>query len=42
MPPKLALANPVESLAIYLFKPTCDQMGNHPYKKVRVKAREGK
>jgi hypothetical protein len=41
MPPKLALANPVESLAINLVEPTCDQAGNHPYKIVRVNAREG-
>jgi hypothetical protein len=40
-PPKLALANPMESLAIYPFEPTCDQMGNHPYKNVRVNVREG-
>jgi hypothetical protein len=39
-PPKLALANPVESLAIYPFKPTCDQKGNHPYKIVRVNVKE--
>jgi hypothetical protein len=41
MPPKLASANPLESLAIYPFKPTCDQTGNHPYKTIRVNAREG-
>jgi hypothetical protein len=40
-PPKLASANPVESLAIYPFKPTCDQTGNHPYKTIKVNAREG-
>jgi hypothetical protein len=39
-PPKLASANPVESLVIYLVEPTCDQMGNHPYKTDRVNARE--
>jgi hypothetical protein len=39
-PPKLASANPVESLAIYPFKPTCDQTGNHSYKNVRVNVRE--
>ena len=32
-PPKLALANLMESLAIYPFKPTCGQTSNHPYKK---------
>jgi hypothetical protein len=41
MPLKLTSANPVESLAIYPFKPTCDQTRNHPYKNVKVKAREG-
>jgi hypothetical protein len=41
MPPKLASANPVESLAIHLVEPTCDQMGNHPYKKVRVNVKGG-
>ena len=41
MPPKLALANPVESLAIHPVEPTCDQVGNHPYKNVRVNAKEG-
>jgi hypothetical protein len=40
MSPKLALANPMESLAICLFKPTCDQTGNYPYKIVRVNVRE--
>jgi hypothetical protein len=40
-PPKLASANSMESLAIYPFDPTCDQTGNHPYKTVRVNAREG-
>jgi hypothetical protein len=40
MPPKLALANLVESLAIYLSWPTCDQTGNHSYKKVKVNVRE--
>jgi hypothetical protein len=39
-PPKLASANLVESLAIYPFKLTCDQMENHPYKNVRVNARK--
>jgi hypothetical protein len=38
-PPKLALANPVESLAIHPFKPTCDQTGNHPYKKCQSKCK---
>jgi hypothetical protein len=37
-PPYLTLANPMESLAIHLLEPTCDQMGNHPYKTVRVNA----
>jgi hypothetical protein len=41
MPPKLASANPVESLAIYPFKPTCDQMGNHPSENVKVNVKEG-
>jgi hypothetical protein len=40
-PPKLASANPMESLEIYPFKPTCGKKGNHPYKTVRVNAREG-
>jgi hypothetical protein len=40
-PPKLASANPVESLAIYPDGPTCDQLGDHPCKIVRVSAREG-
>jgi hypothetical protein len=40
-PIKLASVNPVESLAIYPVKPTCDQMDNHPYKTVRVNAKEG-
>jgi hypothetical protein len=40
-PLKLALTNPVESLAIYPFKPTCDQKGNHHYKTVKLNAREG-
>jgi hypothetical protein len=31
----------VESLAIYPFYSTCDQMGNYSYKTVRVNAREG-
>jgi hypothetical protein len=31
-PPKLALANLVESLAIHLVEPTCGQIGNRPYK----------
>jgi hypothetical protein len=34
----LASANPVESVAIHPIEPTCDQMGNHPYKIVRVNA----
>jgi hypothetical protein len=41
MPPKLASTNPIESLTIYPFKSTCDQMGNHPYKTVKVNVREG-
>jgi hypothetical protein len=41
MPPKLASVNSVESLAIYPFKPTYDQTENHPYKNIRVNAREG-
>jgi hypothetical protein len=40
-PPKLALANLMESLAIHSAEPTCDQIGNHPYKNIRVNAREG-
>jgi hypothetical protein len=28
--PKLALANPMESLATHPIKPTCDQLSNHP------------
>jgi hypothetical protein len=40
MPPKLALTNSIDSLAIYPSKPTCDQTGNHPYKTVRVNVRE--
>jgi hypothetical protein len=40
-PQKLAFANPVELLAIYPFKPTCDQMGNHLYKNIKVNARKG-
>jgi hypothetical protein len=40
-PPKLALANPVESLAIYQVELTCGQIGNRPYKKtVRVNTRK--
>jgi hypothetical protein len=39
--PKLALANLVESLAIHPVEPTCDQMGNHHYKNVRVNVKEG-
>jgi hypothetical protein len=38
---KLASANPVESLAIHPFKPTCDQTRNHLYKTIRVNARQG-
>jgi hypothetical protein len=41
MPPKLALANPMESLAIHPDEPTCDQLGDRPCKIVRVSAREG-
>jgi hypothetical protein len=41
MPLKLASANLVELLAIYSFKPTCDQMDNHHYKTVKVNAKEG-
>jgi hypothetical protein len=41
-PPKLTLDNPVESLAIHPVEPTCDHMGNHPYKNVRVNAKESK
>jgi hypothetical protein len=41
MPPKLALTNLVESLAVHLGEPTCDQIGNHPYKNIRVNVREG-
>jgi hypothetical protein len=40
-PPKLALANPVESLAIYKIEPTCGQIGNRPYKNCQSKYREG-
>jgi hypothetical protein len=40
-PPKLALANPVESLAIYQVEPTCGQIGNRPYKNYQSKYREG-
>jgi hypothetical protein len=42
MPPKLASANPVESLVIHPVELTCDQMGNHPCKNVRVDAKECK
>jgi hypothetical protein len=38
-PPKLALANPVELLAIHPVEPTYDQMGNHPYKKHQSKCK---
>jgi hypothetical protein len=38
-PPKLVSAIPVESLAIYPFKPTCDQKRNNPYKTIEVNAR---
>jgi hypothetical protein len=42
VPPKLALTNLAESLAIHPVEPTYDQMGNQPYKKnVRVNAKEG-
>jgi hypothetical protein len=40
-PQKLASAKPVESLAIYPFKLTCSKKGNHPYKTIRVNARDG-
>jgi hypothetical protein len=40
-PPKLASANPVESLAIHPNELTCDQLGDHPCKIVRVDAKEG-
>jgi hypothetical protein len=39
-PPKLVLANLVESLAIHLVEPTCGQIGECPYKTVRVNARK--
>jgi hypothetical protein len=39
-PPKLASANLMESLAIYPVEPTHDPTGNHPYKIVRVNAKE--
>jgi hypothetical protein len=39
--PKLALANPMESLAIHPDGPTCDELGDHLCKIVRVNAREG-
>jgi hypothetical protein len=32
MTPKLASANPVESLAIHPAEPKCGQIGNRPYK----------
>jgi hypothetical protein len=41
-PLKLASANPVVSLTIHPIKSTCEQMGNHPYKDVKVNARKGK
>jgi hypothetical protein len=37
-PPKLALANLVELLAITLDKPTCDLIGNRPSSIIRVNA----
>jgi hypothetical protein len=40
-PPNLALANPVESLAIHPVEPTCGQMGNRPYKNCQSKCKEG-
>jgi hypothetical protein len=40
MPTKLALANPVKSLAIHPIEPTCGQIGDCPYKTVRVTARK--
>jgi hypothetical protein len=40
MPPKLALTNLVESLAIYPVEPTCDHMGNYPYTTVSINAKE--
>jgi hypothetical protein len=40
--PKLALANPMESLATHPIEPTCDQLSNHPCKKkVGVYAKDG-
>jgi hypothetical protein len=39
-PPKLASANPVESLAIHLVEPMCGQIGNHPYKNCQSKCKE--
>jgi hypothetical protein len=40
-PPKLASANPVESLAIHPDWLTCNQLGDRPCKIVKVSAREG-
>jgi hypothetical protein len=39
-PSKLALANPVESLAIHQVEPTCGQIGDCPCKTVRVNVRK--
>jgi hypothetical protein len=38
MPPKLALANLAELLAITPDKPTCDLMGNRPFSIIKVNA----
>jgi hypothetical protein len=40
IPPKLALANLVESLAIHSVEPTCGQIGECPYKTARVNERK--
>jgi hypothetical protein len=40
-PPKLALANPMELLAIHPVKPTCGQIGNYPHKNCQSKCKEG-
>jgi hypothetical protein len=40
-PPKLALANPVESLTIYQVEPAYGKIGNRPYKNYQSKYREG-
>jgi hypothetical protein len=39
-PSKLGLANPVESLAIHPVEPMCGQIGDRPYKTVKVNARK--